>query len=251
MRERLYTQSTNVKDCWYKDICDKCGTEHCSESCRRFIQTEFMLCLSNLPKSCWKPIKMSHDYLDDEVWETMKAILVDCEFFVKRGFNLYLYGDTGCGKTSWAIKLMLNYFATIAEKNDFVTRGLYINVSSFLRDAKLHITYPDPQYAEFLETIKTCDLVIWDDIGQTNPSNYESQWLYSFINDRLLAKKSNIFTSNLSPEQLETLDKRLESRICVGSDCLHITGPDLRYAHTYTEFMNSDEVVLDGTDSTD
>lgn len=254
MRDRLYEQKRDPENCWYKGFCNKFGTDECPatdihSSCRKFTQTEYLLCLSNLPESCWKPIRMISDYLDPEVDDTIQAVCADCEFFVKQGYNLYLWGETGCGKTSWAIKIMLNYFAVIAEKNDFTPRGLYINVASFLRDAKLHMTYPSEDYLELLKTIQQCDIVLWDDVGQTNPSNYESQWLYSFINERLLAKKCNIFTSNLSPEQLETVDKRLESRICKGSDCLHITGPDMRNTKTYTEFMNSNEVIVDGTSS--
>ena len=242
MRDSDYERLEDTEKCWYKDGCDFYNTEHCTYMCKKFTQTDYLFKLSNLPKSKWKSQNLSTDMLDSEVAETLMTIVYDCEFFVKKGFNLYLWGETGCGKTSWAIKILNNYFACIAETNDFTTRGIYLNVASFLRDAKLHMTYKSDKYLELLNTIKICDLVIWDDIGQTDPTNYESQWLYSFINERLFANKSNIFTSNLSPEQLEKQDKRLESRICKGSDCLHITGLDMRATNTYTAFMNSSEV---------
>lgn len=249
MLDDKYVRSENTSKCWYKDICDRYNTESCTYACKRFTQTDYLFQLSNLPKSCWGPQRLITDGLEPEVCETLETIVHDTEFFVKKGFNLYLWGETGCGKTSWAIKIMNNYFAMIAEKNDLTVRGLYVNTASFLRDSRLYMKYKSETYLDFLKKLQTCDVVIWDDIGQTDPTNYESQWLYSYINERILAKKSNIFTSNLSPEQLEKLDKRLESRICKGSDCLHITGIDMRYRNTYTEFMNSSEVVDDGTDS--
>lgn len=242
MRDENYCRRSDICHCWYKNMCDKYNTDMCTETCKKFTQTDYMLQMSNLPRSCWKPQRLDTSLLLPEVSEVLQTIISDCEFFVKRGFNLYLYGETGCGKTSWAIKLMLNYFAQIAETNDFSTRGLFINVSSFLRDAKLNMTYKSENYYQLLSDIKKCDIVIWDDIGQTDPTNYESQWLYSFINERITAKKCNIFTSNLSPQQLEKQDKRLESRACKGSDCLEITGLDMRSNNTYTAFINSQEV---------
>lgn len=247
MRDNNYVRSTDVSKCWYKDMCEKYNTEDCKETCKLFTQTDYLFQLSNLPKSCWKAQRLDDSNINEEAAEILNTIVADVEFFVKKGFNLYIYGETGCGKTSWAIKIMNNYFACIAERNNFTTRGLYINVSSFLRDAKLHMTYKTEEYLELLNTIKVCDLVIWDDIGQTDPTNYESQWLYSFINERLLAKKSNIFTSNLSPQQLERLDKRLESRVCKGSDCIELGGYDMRSCNTYTAYMNSSEVDEDGS----
>lgn len=197
----------------------------------------------------WKPMRLSDSVMKPEVSEILNTIANDCEFFVRRGFNLYLYGDTGVGKTSWAVKIMNNYFAAIAEKNDFTVRGLYVNVPSFLRDSKLYLTYKSDNWLEFLSTIQNCDIVIWDDIGQTDATKYESQIVYSYINDRIFAKKCNIYTSNLTPEMLSHVDTRLYSRICENSDCLHIEGVDMRYKNTYTSFMNSSEVVDDGTDT--
>lgn len=247
-REDSYSRATDTSKCWYQKMCDNFGTEKCNPMCRKFTQTDYLLKLSNIPKSYWKAQPLDTAYLDPSTAEILCTVMNDCEFFVKKGFNLYLYGEPGCGKTSWAVKFTLNYFACIAEKNDFTPRGLFVNVASFLRDAKLHMTYKSEDYLEFLRTIQNCDLVVWDDICQTPPTNYESQWLYSFINERLISKKANIFTSNLTPNQLDEVDKRLASRICAGSDCLEITGPDLRFTQTYTYFMNSEEID-DGTDS--
>ena len=249
MRDSKYTRLENVSKCWYKNMCDRYGTDDCRYTCKKFTQTDYLFQLSNLPKCWWKPINVSDEHLTDKCAEILNTIIADCEFFVKKGFNLYLYGEVGVGKTSWAIKLMNNYFATIAENNDFTTRGLYINIPSFFRDAKLHMKYIDNDYMELLKTIQSCDIVIWDEIGQTDPTNFEAQWLYSYINERIFAKKCNIFTSNLAPDEFKRLDKRLASRTCEGADCLEITGPDMRSTLTYTEYMSSQEVDEDGSDT--
>ena len=249
MRDEIYERTTDTNKCWYRNFCDKCGTGDCTYLCKKFTQTDYLFQLSNLPKSMWKPMRLTDSVMKPEVSEILNTIANDCEFFVRRGFNLYLYGDTGVGKTSWAVKIMNNYFAAIAEKNDFTVRGLYVNVPSFLRDSKLYLTYKSDNWIEFLSTIQNCDIVIWDDIGQTDATKYESQVVYSYINDRIFAKKCNIYTSNLTPDHLSKTDVRLHSRICENSDCLHIEGDDMRYKNTYTAFMNGSEVVDDGTDT--
>lgn len=248
MRDDFYVRREDNENCWYKDFCEKYGTSDCKYTCKKFTQTDYMFQLSNLPKRWWKPVKVSTDFLSDYSAEILNTIVADCEFFVLSGFNLYLYGHVGVGKTSWAIKIMNRFIADIAERNDFTPRAIYVNVPSFLRDAKLHMKYVDNNYLEFLKTIQTCNLVVWDEIGQTDPTNFESQWLYSYINERIFAGKSNIFTSNLSPDKLREIDKRLESRICQGSDCIEVEGEDMRPKTTYTSYM-SQEVNNDGTDT--
>ena len=109
---------------------------------------------------------------------------------------------------------------------------------------------------EYLEEIKNCDVVVWDDVyTSSNETHYESQMLYSLINSRIFAKKCNIFTSNMSPDKLESVSERMASRICNNSDCIEITGTDKRGQMLYTNFMNewkeadSVEVDNDGTDT--
>ena len=249
MLDDAYERNTNVNKCWYKNICDKFGTDACEFTCKRFTQTDYLFQLSGLPKSKWKPINLSSDFLEPGVSEVLNTIIADCEYFVKKGFNLYLWGKTGCGKTSWAVKIMNGYFAYVAESSAFTPRGRYVSVPSFLRDAKMYLASKSPEFLELIKILQTCDIVIWDDVGQTDATNFESQWLYSFINERLFANKCNIFTSNLSPDDLERSNERLASRICVGSDCLNITGPDMRFKNTYTFFMNSEEVDSDGCEN--
>ena len=234
MRDDLFNPRTDTTKCWYRDMCNQYGKTPCTPMCIPFKHTDYLLQLSNLPVKQQQPKKLDTKHLEPYTAETLSKILENIYSFVKNGFNLFLFGDTGTGKTSWAVKLMNNYFSVVCEKNIYEPKGLYISVASFLRDAKLQMNYKNENYYELLQQIQSCDIVIWDDIFQTDPTNYESQWLYSYINDRIFAKKCNIFTSNLSPEQLEKVDSRLHSRICTSSDILKISGLDRRSDNKFT-----------------
>ena len=233
-REERYVKS-DYNDCVFRGICkDEFNPELCNPLCQIFSELDYQLQMSCLPRSCWGRQELTDKFLNKDVSNKMQEILKHIGLYVEEGHNLFLYGEPGCGKSSWAIKFLNNYFAYVAmNSGGRIPRGLFVNVPSFLRDAKLNITYKDDEYKEKLDQIQACDVVVWDDIGQTTPTMYESQWLYSYINERLQAKLCNVFTSNLSPEQLAVEDKRLASRICVGADTLLISGPDMRSKNTF------------------
>ena len=256
MRDERYRRRDDYQNCWYKDMCDTYQCDGCHRACGKFTQTDYMFQMSDLPKSMWRSIAIDDSELSDRSAEVLNTIVSDTEYFVRNGFNLYLYGDPGTGKTSWAVKILNNYFASVADRSAFTTRGLFVNVPSFMVDAKFKLTYKSQDYIEYLEEIKNCDVVVWDDVyTSSNETHYESQMLYSLINSRIFAKKCNIFTSNMSPDKLESVSERMASRICNNSDCIEITGTDKRGQMLYTNFMNewkeadSVEVDNDGTDT--
>lgn len=232
-RSDLYETWLDTEKCWFKDKCEIYGTNQCVYNCPQFEQTHYLLCLSNLPKKYKEPQHLDLTILEKDCYPYMLQLYRDSVNFVQSGGQLYLYGDAGVGKTSWAAQILTNYFANISTQSYFQCRGLFISVPTLLRDSKFYITYKNSNYAELMETIKTCDLVVWDDIMQTNPTDYESQSLYSLINERIQNNLANIYTSNLAPSDLSEVDKRLYSRVCVGSDCLLIRNKDLRANGTY------------------
>lgn len=239
MRDSMYDRLTDVSKCWCKDTCENVGTDKCKMDCVQFTQMDYMFQMSNLPKKCWRVPTLETDVLSDDAVKLVGDILYDIVFFVKKGYNLYLYGDTGTGKTTLAVKLLGTYFKESATKSNFHTRGLFVNVPSFLRDAKLNMTYTNDNFREFLSDIQKCDLVVWDELCQTDPTAFESQWLYSYINERIMNEKSNIFTSNLSLEEFDIADKRLSSRVCSCSDCIHFSGEDRRHRMRYSDFREN------------
>lgn len=146
--------------------------------------------------------------------------MIDVESHVQKGDGLFLISETkGNGKTSWACKIMNEYFKKVALRNNLRCRGLFINVPQFFQDLKQSFDNPSEEFAELLRNIKTADLVIWDDIGTESPTRFVRDTLYNFINFRYAEEKSQIFTSNVSLELMQDenwLGERTVSRI-VGS----------------------------------
>lgn len=246
MLDDNYVRIEDVNKCWYKKTCSRFGTSACTKTCKNLTQTKYLLDVSGLPDSKKNPLNLDISILEPDVQNYIRSVIDDIKFFVKKGYNIYMWGATGCGKTSWAVKILTNYFAAISETNAFNCAGLYVSVPSFLRDAKLNMTYKSADYLELLKTIQTCDIVVWDDIIQTGPTDYEAQWLYSYINERIFANKCNIFTGNCSPHDFSLINNQLHSRVCTISDCLEITGYDMRDTLTYSQFMKKTDAEVGG-----
>ena len=149
--------------------------------------------------------------------------------FVETGQNLYLCSEnTGNGKTSWSIKLMLKYFDQMWAGNGFKERGLFIHVPTFLSKLK---NFNDPLLTSYKESVSNVDLICWDDIASTKLSEYDISQLLIFIDQRIVDGKANIFTGNIVTEQnLEkVLGSRLASRIWNTSEVIKLVGKDRRH----------------------
>jgi DNA replication protein DnaC len=73
------------------------------------------------------------------------------------------------------------------------------------------------------------DVIVWDEIGPTNLSQYEYATLLSILDQRCLRGKSNIFTSNLSIQKLEDkLGNRIMSRMSNDLKVIELRGFDRR-----------------------
>ena len=104
-----------------------------------------------------------------------------------------------------------------------------INVPYFLIALKENISEKNGYIQHIKDNIETCDLVIWDDIGHKMGTDYEISNLLSMIESRIINKKANIFTSNLTDAELQAaLDGRLASRIWNNSINITLKGGDKR-----------------------
>ena len=114
-------------------------------------------------------------------------------------------------------------------KSSLRCRALFINVPRFLLSLKENISERSDYVAHIKENILTCDIVIWDDIATKQTSIFESEHLYSMIEARIAEGKSNIFTSNLTAEEMhKALGDRLYSRIVNLSQDIELKGSDKR-----------------------
>ena len=79
------------------------------------------------------------------------------------------------------------------------------------------------------QQILNVDLVIWDDIAAGKLTDYDHTNLLTYIDQRKLNGKSNIYTGNLNEEELiVALGNRLKSRVWNDSSTVELFGIDRR-----------------------
>ena len=127
----------------------------------------------------------------------------------------------------WSVsEIDWDYFDEVWNGNGFVTRGIFIHVPTFLNESKNF-----QNNANFLELKSLCekvDLVIWDDIAANKLSSYEQNLLISLIDSRQNNQLANIFTSNITLDNLDNnVGQRLASRLVSGYKVV-LRGHDMR-----------------------
>lgn len=221
------------EQCWYKKVCNHYNTSQCNKSCVRYLEMFNLFNSSNLPDKMWKPLTMilEDNDPDYDAYLTLNDIKNDVVNFVSKGGNLYIYSRrTGNGKTSWAIKIMQNYFNKIWNGNGFRKRAIFIHVPSFLRAvSESYRKDYDENFEQLKLRLSSDDLVIWDDIASTQLTPSDYKYLLSFIDQRVLEGKSNIYTGNLGADELlSNIGQRLKSRVYDCSIKVEFQGKDKR-----------------------
>lgn len=209
-------------DCWYKKVCsyDSCI------NCIRYAEMKFLMDHSGIPKVRQKPICLDPG-VDYNAFCELADIKDSITDYVNDGNHLYICSnETGNGKTSWAIKLLLKYFDSVWAGNGFRVRGYFQHVPTLLNTLKDFSTNHDV----LKNTLENVDIVVWDDIAGAKLSDYDIQQLLILIDSRVLEEKTNIYTGNLtSYESLEkALGSRLASRVWNCSRIIKFRGKDRR-----------------------
>lgn len=211
--------------CYIKDNCylsDTCKLQNCTyinkdDTCLRFFKIDFLLNKSLITDKHKQDIKLilDADGTDKEEFEKLSELQKNIKTFIQQGNNLYICsGIPGNGKTSWAIKLLKSYIYKIWPESKMECKALFINVPKFLLELKSNIS-KHSDYIDYInDNILSADLVVWDDIATKSTTEFEHEHLLSLLDNRLINNKSNIFTSNILPENLSMLvGDRLASRI--------------------------------------
>lgn len=212
-------------NCWYLQVCqDDCFM------CKTYLELKWQMDNSGLPAKLQRPIDMylsDVNRVDKKAYERLKAIRKDIVRHVKNGDNFYLCGRAGNGKTSWAIKLLQTYLHFKASGNYEKLQGMFVSVADLLIKLK---DFDNPVTKEFRDNLEEVPLVVWDDICITNLSKYDYSQFYTLINNRMLAGKSNIFTTNISDKETleDVFGERLVSRIYSSSEIIELKGGDMR-----------------------
>lgn len=219
------------KDCWLKNNCKQL---HCNDKngCMILFKLNYLYNEANIPVNLRsnKILYPDSDGTDLNEFKQLKAIQDNIVEWVNDGNNLLIHSkQCGNGKTSWSIKLLQTYFNKIWLKTTLTCRALFINVPYFLIALKDNITVKSDYIKHIKDNIFDCDLVIWDDIANKSLTPYECDNLLSLIDGRILNNKANIFTSNLTDEELhDALGDRLASRICNYGINIMLNGGDKR-----------------------
>ena len=222
----------DTKDCWLKDSCKQL---HCTDpnGCLILFKLDYLYNQANVPLALRKKLdlKLDADGTDYEQFQMLKNIQDNIVDFVNNGNQLLIHSvNCGSGKTSWALRLLQTYFNKIWLTSSLSCKALFIDVPTFLLAAKSNITAPNEYFNHIMDNVMHADLVIFDDIGTKNSTVFEHEHLFSIINNRLAANKTNIYTSNLTDAELQqALGARLASRICNTSFNIWFEGGDKRH----------------------
>ena len=215
-----------IDDCWYKKRC----IDQCSINCIRYKLMASLFKRSQLPESLWtyKDLMCGDD--DLSAYTRLSHISAEITAFIEQGNNLYIYSkNAGNGKTTWAIRLMYSYFDKIWHKSCFNCKGLFVNVPTFLYNCKRSISQNIKGFEDLCNLISIVDVVIWDDIAESDATSFEHQILLQYIDGRINAGKSNIYTSNKDFEELkDSVGERLASRVYNCSEIIHFVENDKR-----------------------
>ncbi len=136
--------------------------------------------------------------------------------------NLFLYGDTGVGKT----------FLSHCIARELINASYsVIYFSAYdLFDLMAQNTFSrNEESAELNEHIFDCDLLIIDDLGTELTNSFVTSQLFLCINERMNRRKSTLISTNLSLERFaEIYSERVFSRISSNYSMIKLIGNDIR-----------------------
>lgn len=136
--------------------------------------------------------------------------------------NLLFNGGTGLGKTF----LSACVAREVAEKGYSVAYETASHLFSKLEKNRFN---PDQASSEAVEKLQSADLLIIDDLGTELPGNFVTAALYTLVNDRLLAGKPMVISTNLNIEEIgRRYSPQIASRLQGSFTLLPFVGQDIR-----------------------
>ena len=142
--------------------------------------------------------------------------------FNENSGNLLFVGGTGVGKTFLAVSIA----RTVAERGYSVCYETASQLFSKLEKARFT---PDDESRKQADQFAATDLLIIDDLGTEMPGQFVTASLYSLLNDRLLASKPMIITTNLTVEEAgRRYSPQIASRLYGSFQRYTFVGEDIR-----------------------
>jgi DNA replication protein DnaC len=155
----------------------------------------------------------------------VRAYVEDLDAQLGGGRGLWIFGDTGTGKTTLA--MLVSKFALEAGR----TVAIYSLPKLLARIRRTYDSAPGgDSYLSLFEQLTSVDLLHIDDLGAEKRSDWVLEQLYALVNERYEAQRSVLVTTNLEVGDLEEqIGSRTVSRL--GQICkeVELRGTDHRW----------------------
>ena len=240
-QERSYLAKTYFEEGYLDDspICENCGgsgyvgTSMCEclrELCRQEQKKEVSILSGS--RDSFQQFKLEYysDAIDDRVGISPRAVMEKNFQSIRRyaltfgpgADNLLFVGGTGLGKTYLAACVA----RTVADRGYSVCYETAAHLFAKLEQAKFS---PTEEARREAAKLQDCDLLILDDLGTEMAGQFVTASLYSLLNDRLLAGKPMLITTNLTAEEMaRRYSPQIASRIYGGFVGKTFIGKDIR-----------------------
>ena len=144
------------------------------------------------------------------------------ENFTMKSGNLLFNGGTGLGKTFLSACIA----RTVADRGYSVVYESAGHLFTKMEKAKFD---GDEDAREEIKKYSACDLLIIDDLGTEMPGQFVTSALYNLVNDRLLAGKPMIISTNLNSDDLgKRYSPQIASRLRGSFTRVAFLGEDIR-----------------------
>ncbi len=220
-------------------ICDNCGgsgyvgTSMCEclrELCRQEQKKELTLLTGG--KESFSQFRLDYypDRIDPKYGASPRTIMErnfqNCRryalTFAPSAGNLLFVGGTGLGKTFLSACIA----RAVADRGYSVVYETASHLFSKLEQAKFS---PNEDNRREAEKFTACDLLIVDDLGTEMPGQFVTAALYSLLNDRILAGKPMVISTNLNVDEMSRrYSPQIASRLHGGFQRLTFVGEDIR-----------------------
>ena len=159
-----------------------------------------------------------------EAVKRIAAFIEDLDSNLGRGRGLWLFGDTGTGKTTLA---MLASKAATEQGHSVAIYSLPKLLARIRRTYETEVG--SDSYGVFFERLTSVDLLHIDDFGAEKRSDWVLEQLYALVNERYEDERSIMLTTNLTVEKLEEqIGPRTVSRLTETCEQIPLFGADRR-----------------------
>lgn len=220
-------------------ICDVCGgtgymganmCECLAELCRQEQKKEISILSGS--KASFSQFRLDYytDYVDAKYGASPRTIMErnfrNCRnyaaTFGPHAGNLLFVGGTGLGKTFLSACIA----RAVADRGYSVVYETSGHLFGKLEQAKFG---GGEEARKEVEKYNTCDLLILDDLGTEMPGQFTTAALYTLVNDRMLAGKPMVISTNLNVDEMaRRYSPQIASRLHGGFTRLTFVGEDIR-----------------------